>query len=287
MVLKNNKNFWIDTDWATVTDIIGTLIQTLILIVAVIAIFQTNKSLKQSNKALINNEKALENSYEALNIAKADNETLKKQLLASIKPEFKFEFEDFTYLNNVEENNNIPQNTKEQVQQMSDYKMYIKNVSENIANELIIENFFYLDKEQVNEFENILPTDLFYHRRIDDVSHLGTNETTRITFTKYVKYYSCYASAGKVTGSPLLFLKIAYKNKLDEENTDCFMFRQKTSIKRNMIPEFDEYSEIWIQEKISQDYYETIFDDLTINLEEISNERSKWDDRWRSVTGVW
>ncbi|WP_270893073.1 hypothetical protein [Staphylococcus saprophyticus] len=275
MVLKNNKNFWIDTDWATVTDIIGTLIQTLILIVAVIAIFQTNKSLKQSNKALINNEKALENSYEALNIAKADNETLKKQLLASIKPEFKFEFEDFTYLNNVDENNNIPQNTKEQVQQMSDYKMYIKNVSENIANELIIENFFYLDKEQVNEFENILPTDLFYHRRIDDVSHLGTNETTRITFTRYVKYYSRYASSGKVTGSPLLFLKIAYKNKLDEENTDCFMFRQKTSIQGNMIPEFDEYSEIWIQEKISQDYYETIFDDLTINLEEISNERSK------------
>lgn len=275
ILLKFNKGFWSSIDWATVTDIIGTLIQTLILIVAVIAIFQTSKSLKQSNKALINNEKALENSYEALNIAKADNETLKKQLLASIKPEFKFEFEDFTYLNNVDENNNIPQNTKEQVRQMSDYKMEIKNVSENIANELIIENFFYLDKEKVNEFENILPTDLFYHRRIDDVSHLGTNETKTITFTRYAKYYSRYASAGKVTGSPLLFLKIAYKNKLDEENIDCFMFKQKTSIQGNMIPEFDEYSEIWIQEKISQDYYETIFDDLTINLEEISNERSK------------
>lgn len=275
MILKSNKNFWIDTDWGTATDILGTIIQTLVLAAAIYAILQTHKSLKHSKKALDNNEKALENSQKALEISQSDNEILKKQLAATFKPEFKFEFEDFTYLNTVDENNNIPQNTAEQIRQMSDYKMEIKNVSENIANELIIENFFYLGKEQINEFENIFPTDLFYHRRIDDVSHLGINETTTIRFTRYVKYFNRYGTSGKISGSPLLFLKITYKNKLDEENNDCFMFKLKTSIQAGMVPELNEYSETWIQEKISQDYYETYSDDLTINLEELENERCK------------
>ncbi|MGW7919194.1 hypothetical protein ACWEXK_12290 [Staphylococcus xylosus] len=275
MILKGSKNFWIDIDWGTVTDILGTIIQTLVLAAAIYAIMQTNKSLKHSKKALDNNEKALENSQKALEISQSDNELLKKQLAATFKPDFKFQFEKFMYTNNVDDKNRIPTNTLEEARMMADYKVTVENVSSNQISEVKIDNYFYIDSQEITEFENILNTDLSYVRHKDDISYLGSNESIDIYFTRYAKYFLRYSSAGKVNGSPLLFLRIKYKNVLDEESIVCYMFKNKTSVQGRHDPEPDEYTELWIQEKVSEDYYQTLLEDLTINLEELENERSK------------
>ncbi|PTI25708.1 hypothetical protein, partial [Staphylococcus xylosus] len=94
-------------------------------------------------------------------------------------------------------------------------------------------------------------------------------------YKRQAKYFLRYSSAGKVNGSPLLFLRIKYKNVLDEESIVCYMFKNKTSVQGRHDPEPDEYTELWIQEKVSEDYYQTLLEDLTINLEELENERSK------------
>lgn len=275
LILKVQKSFWDNVDWATITNIAGTIIQTLILAAAIYAILQTSKSLRQSRKALENNEKALETSIEALEISRKDNETLKKQLFGTFKPEFKFEFEDFTYLNNMTDDYQFPQFTYDDVNLMNDYKMTITNVSQYAAKEIEIENFFYLEKEEIRKFESVMPTDLFYTRNIIALNYLGQNESEDVHFTRYTKYYERYATAGEVSGGAKLFLRIDYKNVLDEDCAVFYMFKGYTSTQGRFAPQLDEHTQRWKYEKISEDYYQTNLEDLTINLEEISNERNQ------------
>lgn len=237
MVLKSNKNFWIDTDWGTATDILGTIIQTLVLVAAIYAILQTQKSLKHSKKALDNNEKALENSQKALEISKSDNEILKKQLEFLYKPELKFDFQNFI----VEKNKNTGAIRKGESEDKLGknitfsthplaydfYDFYLTNTSESDINEVEIENFVYFDISQIEKFDSKREYRMFAFRRYRKFNYLSQTDVLTLSFVRYVQQYICNYTVDDEDDKPSLFIAIKYKSKIKQTEVQYFKFDLK------------------------------------------------------------
>lgn len=266
MVLKSNKNFWIDTDWGTATDILGTIIQTLVLATAIYAILQTTKSLKYSKKALDNNEKALENSQKALEISQSDNELLKKQLEFLYKPDFKFDFQDFMIELNkdtgdIRKGKSVNELGRELTSKMNTaiydfYEFNVANTSDNDINEILIENFVYFNLEQLEKLNEEKIEKNISFVRSKYYSYLTKDEKLKFIFVRYVQQYISNFTILNNNDKPILFVSIEYKNKLEENEIEYYKF-QMTIPSRTISfnPSKTIYKISWNYKKINKEIF--------------------------------
>ncbi|HCW7624403.1 TPA: hypothetical protein OYF62_002679 [Staphylococcus aureus] len=238
-----------------IIEILGVIVQTGVLITSIFALFQTNKALNKNEKSF--------------QLAKEDNELLKKQLIGTFKPNFLFNFEEFNYnLNQINIHNVNEKLFQFNLKKWSEYSVNLSNISENIAREIHIENFPFLNFEQLKNFEELLNgTDLYYIRDTISIGSLSKDQKVEITFSRKIKKIIVYRSLGNIESSINLYLKLTYNDTLDEQNALYYQFTPVVNFN-----DFD-YSISWMQKNISsKEYYEKLTQ-FKNNIASLKNKR--------------
>lgn len=219
-------------------EILGVVVQSGVLITSVYAIFQTKAALNK-------NEKSLE-------LARQDNELLKKQLIGTFKSSFMFDFEHLTFnLNQINVNNINEKLFQLNLKKWDEYSIRLSNSSKNIAYEIHIENFPFMNLNQLKKFEKLLNgTDLYYIRDTIFINSLSSGEETEITFSRKVKKFLAYCILSEIQSTTILYLKLSYKDTFNELNTLYYKFNP--IFRYNTI----EYSIGWNQKIITAEEYD-------------------------------
>ncbi|MCD8905022.1 hypothetical protein K2V56_05990 [Staphylococcus chromogenes] len=219
-------------------------IQLGVLITAIIAVFQTNKSIK--------------NTRETLELAKQDSELNKKQLNATLKCDFEIVFEEFSFYKNDNNIYDIKKNLE------SEYQAAIKNISVNNAKEVVLNNFLYLSEDSLNQFEiEKGKSNKYYQREFIQLNTLKPGTEGNFTFTYFVKEFLRLSSQGKVESSPILYLKINYKNALNNNETIVLKFNHIGQLEGSL------ESSKWVQTEVSIEEYNLKYKDLKDRLNAI------------------
>lgn len=198
-----------------IIEICATIIQTGVFIIALIAIFQTNKSIE---KQKIANEAQAESNREQFRA----NELLKLQIEKSLEPYFEIKFEEYEFeegitINSVKKGD------------FSEYVMNISNISNSVAYDVKVESFIYMSYTDLNKYHTYNIDDLYLYRD-EWFNVIKSNESIETFIPRQLKSINQLNYIGFFEDTPVTYIKITYRDLLGNYKTSCYSLKELTSI---------------------------------------------------------